>query len=208
MSVRSLITPAAGGLMFALVVVPASLLQAQANAKPAAQTNVKADSRLVHEVTADNLLEIRLGQLAEKKTSNAEVKQFGQRMVTDHTKLEDQWTSVASKNGLAFKPGLGRMHERKINRLEKVSGKDFDRSYMTTMIQQHQDEVDYLQNEGRSAQSAPVRDLVTSSLPTLQEHLTQAREIGIKVGADTSAVGRRHVTAQNKKAATNQSKQK
>ena len=206
MSVRTLIIPA-GGFLFALAVVPAGVVRAQANPKPAAaDTGVKADSRFIREITADNLLEVRLGQLAGKNASNSDVKQFGQRMVTDHTKLEDNWTSMASKNGLTFTPGLGRRHEQKIDRLEKLSGSNFDRSYMTMMVQQHQDDVDYLQNEGNAAHSTPVKDLIKSSLSVIQDHLNQARQIGVKVGADTATVHHRHVASRTKSSTTNQTK--
>jgi putative membrane protein len=89
---------------------------------------------------------------------------------------------------------LGRKHEQKLDRLEKVSGKEFDRAYMTTMIRDHKDDVDYVQNEGKSAHSAPVRDLAGSTEPILEQHLTLAKEVGSKVGADTTAANR-HVTA-------------
>lgn len=181
---------AASGLAIAFAMGPVRLL---AQGKP---VDVKADSKFIHEVTSDNLMEIRLGRLAEKRASNAEVKQFGQRMVTDHTKLQDQWRTMASKNGLAFKPSLGRLHQQKETRLDRVSRSEFDRAYMTTMIQQHKDDVDYFQNEGRAAHSGAVRELVSSSLPVLEQDLTLAKQVGSKVSADTTAASRpRHVTA-------------
>jgi putative membrane protein len=180
---------AAGGLVIALAAGSVRPLQGQA--KPG---DVRADSKFIHEMSSENLLEIRLGQMARQKASNSEVKDFGQRMVTDHTKLQDQWTTMASKNGLKFKPGLGRKHGQKVDRLEKLSGKEFDRAYMTTMIQDQKDDVDYLQNESKAAHSTPVRDLVGSILPTFEQHLTLAKQVGSKVGADTTASSR-HITA-------------
>jgi putative membrane protein len=180
---------AAGGLVIALAAGSVRPLQAQA--KPG---DVKADSKFIHEISSDNLMDIRLGQIAENKASNSEVKDFGKRMVTDHTKLEDDWTSMAAKNGLKFTPGLGRRHKAKVDQLEKLSGKEFDRAYMTSMVRNHQEDVDYLQNESKSARSAPVRDLVGSILPTFEQHLTLAKQVGSKVGADTTATSR-HITA-------------
>jgi putative membrane protein len=160
-------------------------------ATPSAQAtgNVNADSKFIREVAADNQLEVRLGQMAESKATNPAVKQFAQRMVTDHIRLQDQWTGMASRNGMAFQPSMGSLHQQKVSRLERVSGAEFDRAYMTLMVQQHQDEVDYFQNEGRSARSAPVRDLVNSGLPILQQHLSLAKQVGGQVGADTTTAG-------------------
>lgn len=181
---------AAGGLMFVLTSRP---LYAQAKSG-----DVKADSRFIHELASDNLLEVRQGQLAEKKASNSDVKKFGERMVTDHTKLEDEVSSLGSKNGMTFKQELGPKHEKKLDRLEKLSGKAFDRAYMTEMVQEHTDDVDYVQNEAKSAHSSEARDLASKALPTLQDHLSQAKQVAAKVGADTTATAR-HVTASRNK---------
>jgi putative membrane protein len=181
---------AAGGLVFALTSRP---LYAQAKSG-----DIKGDSRFIRELASDNLLEVRQGQLAEKKASNSDVKKFGERMVTDHTKLEDEVTSLASKNGMQFKPVLGPKHESKLDRLEKLSGKGFDRAYMSAMVREHTDDVDYVQNEAKSAHSSEVRDLASKALPTLQDHLSQAKQVAAKVGADTTATAR-HVTASRNK---------
>jgi putative membrane protein len=168
---------AAGGLLIATVPL----------------SSTQADSRLIHEATADNLLEVRLGELAERKATNPMVKQFAQRMVADHQKMEKQWTDMASKHGMPFQPGLGKLHEQKLDRLQRADQQAFDREYVTTVIRQHMDDVDYFKNEGESARSAPVRKLVAYMLPILQDHLTAARQVGKQVGVDSAVVaGSRH----------------
>jgi putative membrane protein len=160
---------------------------------PSSQTgtgnaSVKADNRFVREVAADNMLEVSMGQLAARKAENSEVKQFAQRMVADHNKLQNDWVDMASKNGLNFKTGFGKNHRKKLDQLQKLSGKDFDRAYMTLMIQDHKDYVDYFRKEGRAANSAPVRDLVAAGLPVLEQHWSMAKQVGVKVGANPNAV--------------------
>jgi putative membrane protein len=179
MSIRRLI-PVAGGLALSLAAMPAASLHAQA------KDDVKADTKWVHEVAADNLLEVNLGKMAERKATNPAVKQFGERMVTDHGKANQELLSMASSHGLPFKPGLGRRHEQKVDRLEKVQGKEFDRAYIRSMIENHTDDISYFENEGRHAKSAPVRDYAAKYLPTLQQHLSMAKQIAGQVGADTA----------------------
>jgi putative membrane protein len=154
----------------------------------AADPNVRADNKFIREVTADNMLEESLGQLAERKAENSEVRQFAQRMVADHNKLQNDWMNMASRNGVAFKAGFGKNHRKKLDQLQKLSGKDFDRAYMTLMIQNHKDYVDYFRKEGRAANSAPVRNLVSAGLPMLEQHWNTAKQIGVKVGANPNAV--------------------
>jgi putative membrane protein len=158
-------------------------------AQPAqVQAMVKADAEFIRDAVADNFLEVHVGQLAEKKAKNSAVKQFGQRMVSDHTNMQTGWVQMAHQNGMPIKPGMGPRHREKLTRLEKISGKKFDRAFMTLMIQQHQDEVEYFSKEGRAAKSAPVRNLVVTGLPVLQQHLSLAKQIGNRIGVDTVAV--------------------
>ena len=193
MSVRGLVATAAGGLVIALAAGSISPLQAQtttAAAKTNVNADVKADSRFIRNFTADNMLEASLGKLAEQKAENPAVKQFGQRMDTDHNKTQNDWVNAATKNGLTFKTGMGQRHRAKLTRLQSLSGKAFDKAYMTQAIQDHKDDIDYFQREGQAAHSSQVRDLVASTLPTLQDHFKQAKEVGAQVGADTSATPR------------------
>jgi putative membrane protein len=202
MSVRGLVATAAGGLMIALAAGSVSPLQAQATtaaAKNSANADIRGDSRFIREFTSDNMLEASLGKLAEQKAENSAVKQFGQKMDTDHNKIQNEWVSIASKDGLTLKTGMGPRHRAKLNQLQKLSGKAFDKAYMTTSIQDHKDDIDYFQREGQAAHSSQVRDLVASTLPTLQDHFKQAKEVGAKVGADTTATLRTQNAAMKKK---------
>jgi putative membrane protein len=155
-----------------------------------ANADVRKDREFIRDAVADHFLEIRLGELAERRGRNSDVKQFGRRMVTDHTRLQDQWTSMASSNGRPIKPGIGPLHQRKLNRLKDVSDREFDRAYMTLVIQNHEDYLSYWRKEGRAAKSSPVRQLVDNGLPTLEQHRSMAREIGGRVGAEMRSVSR------------------
>ena len=130
MSVRRLMATV-GGLIIALTAVPRVQLHGQLDA-------LRQDSRFIFDAASSNLLEVRLGQLAQSKATNAAVKQFGQQMVTDHTNLQNQLTATVSKSGTRFQPGMNDDDEKEFERLEDLSGADFDREYMTAMIQHHQ----------------------------------------------------------------------
>jgi putative membrane protein len=193
MPVRHLIAMAGGGLLIAAL--PLSSIHAQAKPATTKATFIKgdsiqADSKFIREATADNLLEVRLGELAERKATNPTVKQFAQRMVTDHQKMEDQWTDMASKHGMPFQPRLGTRHEQKLDRLQRADQQAFDREYMTATIRNHMDDVTYFKNEGEAVHSAPVRKLVGYGLPLLQDHLMSARQVGKQVGVDSAVVAR------------------
>src|SRR4051794_31695258 len=100
MSKGLLISMAAGGLLASLVAMPVSSLHAQAKpavkdtsaakAKVDAKQDVREDKDFIRELASDNLLEIRLGELAQRKATDPAAKQYGQRMVTDHTKANQE----------------------------------------------------------------------------------------------------------------------
>ena len=154
--------------------------------------NVKEDAKFVRNVDAVHYLEIRLGRLAERKAQDASVKQFGRRMAEDHTSLQTQWSSMTANNGMKFKSGMGPRHRSKLTRQEKLSGREFDREYMTLVLQNNQDYLDYFRKEGRAANSAPVRNLVNRGIPILEQHLREGKQIGARVGADTNTTDSRY----------------
>jgi putative membrane protein len=153
--------------------------------------NVKADIRFIREETADNRLEADLGQLAQRRAENSEVRRFAEKMVADHNRLQSDWVNMASASGLTIHPSYGKKHRKKLDDLQKKSGKDFDRAYMTLMIQNHKDYITYFRTDGRAANSAQVRNRVSADLPTLEQHLNMAQQIGVKVGADPNTTSPR-----------------
>ena len=150
------------------------------------QASVRADNQFIREVAADNMLEVRLAQLAESKGQSSAVKQFAAQIAADHNRLQDEWLAMASSNGQQFKPGIGKNHKAKLNQLQKLSGRNFDRAYITTVVRNHKDYIDYFEKEGRSAHSTQVRELVNRDLPTLRSDFNQAKQIGAQVGADVN----------------------
>jgi putative membrane protein len=178
--IRRILTTA-GGLLVALAVVPQAPLHAQLEA-------LRQDSRFIFDAASSNLLEIRLGQLAQSKAVNSSVKQFGQQMVTDHSNLQTQLTATISKSGTDFKPGMNDEDKKEAERLDKLSGAEFDRQYMTSTIQHHQQDVAEFQSMSSSARSAEARQIATTGLPVVQRHLTMATQVGAQVGVTSDVV--------------------
>jgi putative membrane protein len=160
----------------------------QVNAGVARETKeVRADRKFIHEIAADHLLEVLLARLAESRGQSSAVKQFAKQLEADHNRLQDDWLAMSSRNGHEFKARIGKNHRAKLTRLEKLSGRAFDRAYMTMMVQNRKDYINYFEKEGRAAHSSQVRELVNRDLPTLRSHFNGAKEVGAEVGADTAA---------------------
>jgi putative membrane protein len=147
------------------------------------QTEGIADTAVIRQVRASNLLETMLGDLAGKKSSTPAVKQFGQQMVTDHSRMGSQWASLGSRSGLPTPSLLDPAQRQLVTRLSSLSGAEFDREYTIAMVQGHQTDISTLQSLGQSAQSPAVRQLAANDLPTIQQHLTMAQQLANQVGA-------------------------
>ena len=152
-----------------------------------ARADFKADAKFVREIAADHKLERDLGELALRKAQHEQVKRYAQQMVKDHGWMQERWVSMAARNGRPITPSYGKNHRAKLTKLEKKSGADFDRAYMSMMVENHKDYLDYFNKEGRAARSADVRDMVNRETRVLEEHFNWAKQVGAMVGADTTA---------------------
>jgi putative membrane protein len=178
----------AASLLFA--VLPASV-SAQAATLP--KDSIQADGEFVRHQAADNMMEVQLGQLAERRASAPIVQKFGEKMAIDHEKLMDQWKDLAEKHGLRFTPALTSVQQGKVTRLRQLGRSDFDREYMITMIKGHTKDAADLKAAVDSARSEPVRKMAAYALPIVQDHLQNARAAGKEIGLDSTAVARSKV---------------
>jgi putative membrane protein len=131
----------------------------------------------VREAAIGNMAEVELGNLAMSKSSNADVKQFGQRMVTDHTKALEDLKAVAAKENFAVPTALDDKQRAVKDRLEKLSGGDFDRAYVKQMVRDHNEDVRAFQMEAQHGTNPAVRDYAARTLPVLQDHQRQIDNI-------------------------------
>jgi putative membrane protein len=177
--------PAALGLLLSAVV---GTSPARAQAGPAPVT----DSGFVQMAASGGLAEVQLGKLAQQKATSAEVKQFGQRMVTDHTKANKDLAAAAQKAGITPPTALLPKHQQTADRLGKQSGAEFDKAYMETMVEDHMETVGLFMKEAESGQAPELKQLAKQSLPVLEEHLARARKIAGGLGVDTTTAGTAH----------------
>jgi putative membrane protein len=130
-----------------------------------------------------SMLEVQMGRLAADKATSPEVKQFGERMVTDHGQLGQKLQQLASNLNLTPEQQLSPEQQNAISRLQNLSGKAFDREYMKAMIADHVKDISEFQRAANQASNADIRQFASEALPVLQEHLKLAREIAGKLGA-------------------------
>lgn len=146
-----------------------------------------ADRVFMRKAAQGGKAEIELGQLAQEKASSPEVKQFGQRMVTDHTQAADQLKQVAEKEGVKLPETLNAKDRATKARLEKLSGSAFDRAYMKDMVTDHTEDVREFKTEARNGKDPDVKNFAAQTAPTLEDHLKEAKSIEPKVTTERAS---------------------
>lgn len=139
-----------------------------------------ADKKFVEKAAKGGMAEVELGQLATQKASSDDVKKFGQRMVDDHSKANEELKQVAGAKGIDLPKSLNAKEQATKDRLSKLSGDAFDRAYMQDMVKDHIKDVAEFQHESKSGKDSDIRNFASQTLPTLQEHLNQAKGIAPK----------------------------
>lgn len=133
-----------------------------------------------------NLAEVAMGRLAVEKTENAEIKKFGQHMIDDHTAANAELMDLAQKKEITVPGKPDAADEKTLTRLAGMSGADFDRTYVTLMVQDHVKAVALFETYSKEANDPEIRTFAQKTLPVLREHLKMARDLAVKVAAPTS----------------------
>jgi putative membrane protein len=135
------------------------------------------DRAFIRDAAKANQDEIDLGRLAQQKSSNPQVKSYGQTLVNDHTKGLKELENVAAKKGVSVEPSPGATARSEYQLLEGMSGAMFDRSFVSQMEQDHEKAISMFEQALKDTQDPDLRNYINSTLPVLRKHLTEARDI-------------------------------
>lgn len=154
-----------------------------ANTNATAAALSSGDRDFMMKAAMGGMEEVQLGRLATQKAANNDVKQFGQRMVDDHSRANSELMTLAGQKGVTLPAALDQAHQDDVDRLTKLSGAAFDREYMTMMVKDHTEDVSEFDRESSSGSDADVKAWAGRTLPTLRQHWQMAQETAAKVGA-------------------------
>jgi putative membrane protein len=120
---------------------------------------------------------VKMGQLAQQKGTADSVKKFGARMVEDHTKAGDELKGVAAQEKITLPADMNSKDKATYEMLSKLSGAAFDRAYARDMVRDHEEDIADFNKEANGGHNPAVKDFATQNLPTLQDHLKEAKEM-------------------------------
>lgn len=139
------------------------------------------DQEFVKKAAEGGMMEVTLGQLAVAKATSNDVKDFGNRMVSDHGKANDDLKQLASNKGVTLPTQPAAEEEKTSNDLSKKSGTAFDKAYMSDMVKDHNKDVQEFKKAANEVQDPDLKSWVSKTLPVIEDHLKQAKQIAGKV---------------------------
>jgi putative membrane protein len=166
---------------------------AAANADKAATGNASSlssqDRTFMHKAALGGMTEVQLGKIAQQNAQSDAVKQFGERMVQDHSKANDELKQIAGNKGVQLPASLDSKHQQDVDKLQAKHGTAFDEAYMEHMVQDHQKDIGLFKQETQAGRDADVKGFASHTLPTLQKHLQLAQSTNAQVEARGGSSG-------------------
>lgn len=146
------------------------------------------DKTFMKKAAEGGLAEVQLGQLAQQNGQSQDVKNFGQKMVTDHTRANDELKQVASQQGVTLPTDVSGKDKAEYDRLSKLNGDAFDKAYARMMVSDHRKDVGEFQREADSGSDPQVKNFASQTLPTLKEHLKIAEQMNSSVKSEGKSI--------------------
>lgn len=136
------------------------------------------DQAFVSKALEGGVAEVQLGQLAEQKSQSNDVQQFAKKMVSDHSQMQEKWLKpVAKQMGVSEPKAPSKKDKKLIEKLQGLSGQQFDTEYIQAMVKDHKADLKDFKNEAQMAQDPSVKQIAQQGSNIIQQHLQLIEQI-------------------------------
>ena len=164
-------------LAFGLAALLSLPLQFSLGADDAASNHPTAMEKLFIKKAADGgLTEVELGRLAAEKGGSDEVKDFGNEMVKDHSKLNDNLKEIAAKMNVTVPENISAKHHAAIEKMSSLSGAAFDKAYVNAMLMDHEKDIGEFEKADKEVKNSDLKQFIEDALPIMKDHLEKIRK--------------------------------
>lgn len=136
-----------------------------------------SDAEFATKAAVGGMAEVELGKLALTKATNEQLKEFAKMMVSDHGKANEELMLIAKKKNITLPAAVDEDHQKKMNELDKKSGKDFDKAYAEAMVDGHKKTLKLMQDEAKDGKDADIKAFASKTTPVVQTHLDMINKI-------------------------------
>jgi putative membrane protein len=105
-----------------------------------------ADRKFIQEAAEGGVTDVAAGKLAQGKGQSHQVKNIGEVPVKDHSKADEKLKQLATDNGVDLPEVVGNKKQNALSKLEKASGDDFDRKFLSQREKVHRQDIARLEH--------------------------------------------------------------
>lgn len=136
------------------------------------------DRQFIIDAAQAGMAEVSLGQMAVERATNDAVKQYGQRMVEEHTKANTELLQIASRKGVTPPKDMGPKYKAAMERLSQLPREAFDQAYINEAgMNGHLESLAVFQRQAQLGQDPDLKAFAAKTLPTVQNHLQRVSEL-------------------------------
>ena len=139
------------------------------------------DKQFLMKAAEGGVAEVQLGKLAVAK-GGAEVKDFGQKMVDDHTQINKEMAEVADQMGVMLPKKMNKEDQTEYDKLNGLSGEEFDKEYIAYMIKDHRQDLRQFFIESRAATDQNLQEEVMKAAGMIRQHLQMVTKLAEEKG--------------------------
>lgn len=144
------------------------------------------DAKFYRDAAEGGLAEVAMGNLAQQKAHSPGVKAFGAQMVKDHSAANEKLHSLAQSKNITLPANPSVAETEAKSKLQALSGRSFDESYIKGMIKDHEEDIAEFKKEAANGRDPDAKAFASATLPTLQEHLKKIQSIAASAGVSAS----------------------
>lgn len=131
----------------------------------------------VSNASQSDMYEVQAGQIAQKRSKNADIKAFAKQMVTDHTATMNTLKPVAQAAGQTPADKLDNRRQGFIDHLNQASDADFDNTYVDQQVAAHKEALDLMNGYAKDGSDPGLKDAAAKTSPKVQMHLDKITAI-------------------------------
>lgn len=147
-----------------------------ANEEKFKQTTLDGDIQFAAKAAEGGMLEVQLGELAQRNGTSDKIKELGNMMVKDHSEANEELKKLAFEKNIALPAKLGDEKMKKYNDLNAKKGNEFDRAYADFMVKDHEEDIKLFKDEAENGNDAEIKNWASGKISTLEHHLQMAKE--------------------------------
>jgi len=143
-----------------------------------------SDQGFVTQASSAGLSEIALGKMADARSGNVSIKQFGAMMVRDHGAANTELATIAESKGFTIPDSVSAEQDQRESSFESLLPAEFDRKYLDAMVSDHLQAIALFQQQSDAGADPELRAFAARTLPTLQNHLQTAKTLQASTGVN------------------------